>query len=342
MKNFRFVCLFLVTLFGVLYSCTIVQNSDITSLSQLNSLSIKSIDIIQNLDSLNLTSSATVIDSVVSSLVTIDINNKINGTVTKLTKITWPTVNPKSKLKFRSGVTSGIQVRNYFFQNGLPRSSQVVANNQLKEWFTFYYDNNWQLTNFRSRIYTSTAPDTTVYRDSLIYNSSSSYIGYIGSLVRKAPYTPSQSGTINFPYATYGSDIGLGGGNVTYLGYNYGFGNCLCPNNSGNSCSGCTVSSGNNSNSSFIVKPLQVGALLSQLQIEDVKVHNNSSCQNAGGGGTNYDTYYFHPLMLMRSLFSHGDALLNIYSIDWWQPGPQISSPLNNNETVTFNFNYGQ
>jgi len=330
----------------ILFACTIIQSNDITSLSQLNNLNLNSIVIAQNLDSGSLTSTAILIDSVMNEPVKIDVNSTINGNVTKQVKINWPSVASNSKLKFKSGITSGIVIKNTYYQNGMPRASLVYENDQLKEAYTFFYNNNGQLTNFVSKIYTTPSP--TLYSDTLIYNSSGVALGYVGSIVRKTSSSNTVT-TIIFPYTTYGnsSNVGLGtgqggGNNPTYQGYNYGFGNCLCGNNAGNSCSGCSISFGNGSSSNFIISPLQVGRLMNQLQIEDVKITSNSNC-GGSGSPTSYDTYYFHPLMLMRGLFIHGDALLNIYSIDWWHPGHAInSSNFTMNETVTFNFNYGQ
>jgi hypothetical protein len=338
-------------LYLVLISCTIVKDSDITSLDQLNKLKLSSIEIKQSLSGLgsgqSLTGIAAITDSAVNIPQTIDINATINSTLTKLTRINWPTVPSNSKLKFRSGATSGITIATYYFQNGMPRSTSVLVNGQLKEWYTPFYNANWQLTNFRSRIYNTA--DTIVYRDSLTYYTSGFEQGYVGSIVRQTNQTAaSKAGTIAFHYVNYGSNnnIGLGsniGNNVVYAGYNYDYGNCLCPNNSGNSCTGCTLSFGSGNTSHFIATPLQISTLLSQLQIEDIKISNSSSC-NSGSPSTNYDTYYFHPLMLTMGLYPHGNLLLDIYSIDWWQPGSttagiNITSPT---ETVTFNFNYGK
>ncbi len=329
---------FLAVLLCLLFGCTIIQSSDITSLDQLNKLTVKSIDITENLSTQSLTATATLVDSIMNAPVFIDINNTINGTVAKQTKITWPAVTSDSKLKFRSGVTTGIVIKNTYYQNGMPRHSFIYGNNLLKEWYSFYYDINFNLTNVRSRIFAS--PDTAVYRDSLIYNTSGFQSWYVSSIVRKSPYNPSKAGTINFTYSQYSPYVSLNGP-VQYAGLQYNPSNQNCPN--GTSIDNCFGSSfidnaSPNSSSSYVINTSQVGNLLNLLSIADLKINNN------GGAPRNYDTYYFHPLMLMRNLFSHGNFLLTIYMIDWWQPGQPVSGPTNftKNETVTFNFNYGQ
>lgn len=324
----------------LIISCSIIKDSDVTSLDQLNKLKLSSIDIVQDLSGTVSTGKAVVTDSIYGTPATagvfIDINNLITGSVTKQTSITWPLFT-KTKMLFRSKITStGIVIKNYFYQNGAPRSCTVYQNRQLKEWYSFYYNNSWKLTNIRSRIYSSVpTADTTIYRDSLIYNSS----GYISSMVRKSPTTPSKVAMINFTYQQYGSNssLQLGGTTFSYSGYNYFYSNCNCPNNSGNACSGADAQVSNLS-ARFIATGAQLSSIVTQLKIDDIK-NTGGNC-GGSGGPSDYDTYYYHPLMLLRGSFTHGDILLNIYAIDWWQPGGQISSNPSSNQNVTFNFNY--
>jgi len=336
----------------VLISCTMIKDSDVTSLDQLNNLKLTSIEIVQNLNSGASSSNAIVQDSLYKTPVqaTIDINGKISGSVVKQTSITWPVI-AKPKMIFRSKVFStGIVIKNYFYQNGKPRSSTVYQNGQLKEWYSFYYDNNYKLTNLRSRIYLSVpAADTIITKDSLIYGISGIELGHVTSILRKLPITNASPVTIHFPYTnTYGGNINLGisnsgGSNTTYGSYQYNYGNCLCPNNSNNSCFGCdaqlSTSQGSSPTSHYLIEGQQLSNLLSQLKIIDVKVNTNGSCGQSGSA-TNYDTYYYHPLMLLQAWFTYGDILLNIYAIDWLEPGSTTSINVSNNETITFNFNY--
>jgi hypothetical protein len=335
----------------VLISCTIVKDSDVTSLDQLNNLKLTSIEIVQNLNSGASSTKAVVEDSLYKTAVqaTIDIDGKISGLVAKQTSIIWPVI-AKTKMIFRSKVSStGIVIKNNFYQNGKPRSSSVYENGQLKEWYSFYYDNNYKLTYLRSRIYLSVPKaDTIITKDSLIYGTSGIELGHITGIFRKFPVTNS-SVTIHFPYTnTYGGNVNLGvsnsgGGNTTYGSYQYNYGNCLCPSNSNNSCFGCDAqlssSQGSSPTSHYLIEGQQVSNLLSQLEITDVKVNTNGSCGQSGSA-TNYDTYYYHPLMLLRGFFTYGDILLNIYAIDWLSPGSTTSINVSINETVTLNFNY--
>jgi hypothetical protein len=323
------------------FSCSIVKDSDITSLDQLNQLKLSSIDVTQNLATTNVpTASIMVTDSIYKTPVTtfIDLNNKISGTVVKQRIFTWP-VFSKTKILFRSKISStGIVIRTGFYENGSPRGTTVTQNNQLKEWYSYIYDSKWKLTNIISRVYTSIpAADTTIYRDSLVYNSN----GYVTSLIRKSPATATV--TLNFQYQTYSSNglpqLGGNSSAVTYHGYNYNYGNCNCPNSSGNSCSGADLNANSGSlNARYIIIGDQTSSIMTQLQIEDIKA-NGGNCGNSGNTG-DYDTYYFHPLMIFRGYFTHGDILLNIYSIDWWQPGAATTGGPTTNEGITFKFNY--
>ncbi|MBS1680582.1 MAG: hypothetical protein JST48_02625 [Bacteroidetes bacterium] len=325
-------------------SCSIVKDSDVTSLDQLNQLKLSGIEIVQDLNTASpQTYSVNVTDSLYQTPVSvpIDINNKINGSVVKQTTLEWP-VFSKTKMIFRSKISSGgIEIKNYFYTNGRPRSSTVYQNNKLKEWYSFYYDINWKLTNIRSRVYTSIpSADTTIYKDSLIYNSS----GYVASLVRKSPTTPSKAGTLNLSYQTYSSNSApaLGGNPLSYSGYNYSYSNCNCPNGSSGNCFGANLMANNGSfNARYIISSSQTSTIITQLQFEDIK-NNGGNCGGSNGSPTDYDTYYFHPLMLLRGLFTHGDILLNIYAVDWWQPGSPTNNNPNKNETVTFNFKYAR
>lgn len=54
-----------------------------------------------------------------------------------------------------------------------------------------------------------------------------------------------------------------------------------------------------------------------------------------------YDTYYFHPLMILRNQVPLGNYLFVIYAIDWLEPGPALSQTnFTRNEFVTFNLIY--
>ncbi len=329
----------------ILLSCSVVKDSDVTSLDQLNNLKLASIEIIQNLKGSASSSTAPVVDSLYNtpSSTTIDVSGLINGLVVKQTTMAWPAF-AKTKMQFRSKITAGILIKNYFYQNGKPRASAVYQNNKLKELYSFYYDKNYNLLNIYSRVFTSiTAADTV--RDSLVYSPG----GYLKQIIRKSATTPSKAGTINFSYTKYSnysdSTLGTGGNsslpNPTYGSYQYIYGNCFCPNSNGNSCFGCDAQI-NSSASHYLIQNLQVSTIVTQLQFEDVKIINAGSCGRLQGS-TDFDTYYFHPLMILKGLFARGDILLNIYAIDWWQPGAVItSSSFTTNETVTLNFNYAR
>jgi hypothetical protein len=320
--------------------CSIVKDSDVTSIDQLNSLKLRSIEIIQSLSSSPLSNTATIIDSAANSPVTIDFAKSIPGTIVNFQLIKWPNVPTNSKLQFSSGVTSGITLSISFYQNGLPRTTAVYQNGIPVEVYKFLYNQNWQVTHLVTTDSIISASNTVYYRDSLVYNSS----GLVASLIRI--YSKTSHTTLNYAYSQYGNNTNLGGSSVSYGSLNYFFGNCLCPGNSDGSCFGCSsnsTSGGGNTQSNYIIQQNQTLDLLSQLTIEDVKITNGSNCGSGSGAGTNYDTYYFHPLMILKNKFSHGDVLLNIYSIDWWKQGAPLSQTnYKGNESISLNFNYAQ
>ncbi|HTH56091.1 MAG TPA: hypothetical protein VL728_08585 [Cyclobacteriaceae bacterium] len=321
------------------FSCSIIKDSDITSLSQLNQLRLSGIDVTQNLATTIVpTATIAVTDSIYKTPITttIDLNNKINGTIVRQSIFTWP-VFTKTKMIFRSKISStGIVIRTSFYDNGNPRGTTVSQNNQLKEWYSYLYNSQWRVTNVISRVF---ATDTTVYNDSLIYNTQ----GYVSTLLRRSKGAPLV--TLNFQYQTYSSNSlpQLGGSSsaVQYNGYNYNYGNCNCPSSSGNSCSGADLNTNSGQlNARYIITGAQTNSILTQLEIDDIKT-GGGNCGNSGNTGA-YDTYYFHPLMINRGYFTHGDILLNIYSIDWWLPGAVTTGGPTTNEGITFKFNYAR
>ena len=57
------------------------------------------------------------------------------------------------------------------------------------------------------------------------------------------------------------------------------------------------------------------------------------------------DSYYLHPLMILRDVVPQGGTLLWVYAVDWWKPGTaqvQLGNNFTKNDVVQLNFNYAQ
>ncbi len=309
---------FVVTVF--LCSCSIIDDSDITTLEQFNKLSVSSIDIIQVTATKTLTST---IEITLDTSVTIATPN---GTVTRYVEMALNNF-ISTKLKFASGTTSNKLVfTENFLSDGRPFTFSIRKDTTVLELYRFRYNDQKKI----NRINFFLGPERLVYSDSIIYNGS----GKISSIVRKAYEDGSKNGTMTIEYGP-GSPATI---TRTALG-NYQFQQITgsCPDGGANyNCNGYMRSNTGGGGSSPQITLKSTGVRqLEEISIEDIR-------NNGNGGGREPDVYYFHPLVLLKNNFSLGDDLAVIYLIDWWSVGAQSSSTNqpNKDERVTFKFNY--
>jgi len=321
-------------LFVLMFSCTIIDDSDITSQEELDNLRLKSIEIKQETNS----GSSTIVAKVTTDSV-INVSTP-NGILKRTVWMDWPALG-NHKLKLKSGITTAFKTYTSYLESGKPYTFYIFnSDSVLLELYRFRYDANGRLNKIITIVpFVDGGPATS--NDTLIYETTS---GILSSVIRRSA-DPSKEGT--FTNITYQN------GNMnpssdkldrfTFQGTRYG-----------NPCqSGC----GNYYYAAEGAAPPNGGRQLfgemavtnSQREYLSMKDRNSNISLSGCSGypcGIWIDTFYFHPLMLLTNqIFKSGsfeelsgDELLFIYMVDWWQPVSTQESP--NDEKVTFSFKY--
>ena len=308
-----------------IFSCTIIEDSDITSEKELNNLQFASIDITQQTTSGTATSTARVTSEA-------DVNITVpGGKLTRTVYMDWPALGASSKLKLRGGTTTTFRTYTSFLESGKPWTFTVFSSGSdstLLELYSFRYNSNGKLASVITRVpYVAGGPATS--NDTLIYKPS----GELQSVTRRFPGTGTSVVIPNPQYRTSGSAYYLvefvfqgmyytvpcqGGGCGSHWGGNYH----VAPGNRDNFPSGVMNLS------------IQSGQTLG---IQDFNNINQSFC-NGQTCSAWIDTFYLHPLMILHDRIPDGEDFLFLYMIDWWKtPATTTSS---NNEKVTFSLNY--
>lgn len=319
--------------FAFVFSCTIIEDSDITSQEELDNLVFSAIEIRQEMSSGNTTSTATV-----TSIAVVNIPVSVppfNGTLTKQVHMDWPALTANSKLKLKSGDVTPFKSRTSYLSSGQPYNFYLFhvsgSDTIIFEWYRFRYDANGRLSNIITNVpYVENTPATS--RDTLIYETS----GRLSSITRKYPATGTSTTFTNLFYKTsYNNSYNLNQFNFQGINYqNY------------TSCSGggCGPYWGGNYHASPGTDPnsnnFPTGVMnLATFQMEYLSMQDFNSigliCANKPCSAW-IDTFYLHPLMILKDQLNAGDDLLFIYMVDWWQPVSTQESA--NNEKVTFTF----
>ena len=310
-------------------SCTIIEDGDITSLAQYSALKLKSIEINQETLAGNSTKLAVLkYDSVVNL-----VDPTTGARITRKQRFTLPSLGTL-KMKLRSGTNTNAEIYMSFKEDGLPYTFIIYVGDSLVEHYSFRYNASNKLNKIRTRLNPIDGrPATLVTTDTLTYSPSPE--GKLVSMTRKGV------GSFTFQFGTSNSEQTLN--TMTFLGQNHSIYQGFCSNVSSNVCGslqgpGCCgdIPTIVNENHSTLGKTTQT--VITDLRLDG---SNNSNCV---GCPRELDTYYLHPLMILRDNFSHGGLLLWIYSVDWWKRGTaQISNQiLTRNDVVKLTFNYGQ
>lgn len=307
--------------FAFIFSCTIIEDSDITSQKELDNLQFKSIEITQKLSSGTQNATGFATDSV------LDVTTP-TGKLNKQIKIQWPEVSTNSKLKYRSGITSGIYISNWYYETGKIYNSVVFVNNVAKEIYSFRYDANGRLNKIITRVpHVNLGPATS--NDTLIYKTN----GELASITRKYPATGTIATFTNLNYQTSDNSSKLN--TFIFQGMEY-----VRPCSGG----GCPQWGGNYhvspapANSNFPAGVMNLATFQREyLSMQDFNSINQNNCGSTGCDAW-IDTFYFHPLMILKDQFDAGNDLLFIYMVDWWQPISTQESTTD--EKVTFSFKY--
>lgn len=307
-----------------IFSCTIIEDGDITSQEELDKLKLVSIDIEQQASGGTSTLKATVTKD-------IEVNLQPSG-VKRQIWMDWPALGTNSKLKVKSGTTAAFKSYTSLLEGGKPYTFYLFTvsgtDTTVLEQYSFRYNSSGRLATVITRVpYVPNALATT--NDTLIYDTN----GRLSGITRKYPAAGTTAAAFtNISYNSSGSSFHLS--LFIFQGMKYAK-DCNDP-----SCGG---SWGGN----YDVLPTSTGfptgvmnltsTQKAYLSIEDF---NNLNQNNCGGNPCNawIDTFYLHPLMIFKDQFTEGNDFLFLYMVDWWKPSTALAPT--GNEKVIFTFNY--
>lgn len=296
-----------------IFSCSIIEESDITSQKEFDDLRFTSIGIKQETSSGSQTVTARVTtDSVVNIPVP-------GGTITRTVWMDWPALG-SSKLKLKSGFTGAFKSYTSFLASGKPYTFYLFdSDTTLFELYRFRYDASGRLNKIVTFAPAIDGQPATS-NDTLIYDTS----GNLTRIDRRSSVI-SKIGTFTFEFQT-GS---FNNGTIfksTFQGraYRNYYGNSYYSYLSGNGGGGPDTNDG-----ALDWMEIQKQSLS---LIDRNFVNDDCQCRKW------IDTFYFHPVMILKDQFELGNELLFIYMVDWWQPISSVE--LEKDEKVTFIFKY--
>ncbi len=306
-SRFRTFCWLLL----LLISCTIIEDMDITSKAELDNLKLKYIEIVQETNSGNTTSVAKVTtDSVVNIAVS-------GSTINRTLWMDWPALG-NSKLKLKSGVTTSFKSYTSYIESGKPWTFYLFDKDSvLSELYRFRYDANGRLNRIITNVpFVENGPATS--NDTIIYDTG----GKLSSIIRRSSDL-SKTGTFTFEFNSGSFNTGKVF-KSTFQGRYF-------QNYSENSYYTGVDGQGGGVNNDGNLNLINIQKQ-SLSMIDRNNVDGNCQCKKW------IDTFYFHPLMLVKDQLELGDELLFIYMVDWWQP---ISTQeTTTDQKVTFSFKY--
>jgi hypothetical protein len=317
----------------VLISCTIVKDSDITSVSQLNSLSLKSFEIVQNLQTGSSSALATLkYDSVASR-----ISPPTGAHISRVKGFALPALG-NHKMTLKSGANAATVVKIEYRDNNTPDRFRIFQGDSLLEDYKFFYNSNNQLIKLVVDFNPiDNKPNILHVEDDITYPVAPAI--YPSTIVRKSSNaTLTQSGTFTFQTCSNcgGSSaetinpviFSQGNQQLYQINFNTGGNNCNSSNYYPYNCGGLSKSnSGGGSNGNQ-----------NQLNFQ----HNftfNKTLQTFLTSWSNTDTYFFHPMMILRDVVPQGSLFFWFYSVDWFVTS---NNSFANNDKVTINLNYAK
>jgi hypothetical protein len=245
------------------------------------------------------------------------------------------------KLRYKSGATANLRTYTSYLSGGQPYTYALYQGDSAVELYRFRYDASGRL----NRIITDINPvdDLPVLlrtNDTIIYQSSNQILS-----IERRSFDEARRGTFEIQYQQDFNGTSVSRVSFQNISVASSFANCP-QGNGGDGCAGYSYEQLNPPNTfSTIITNMRVNraytfSKLSQLELIDVKFNSNG-----GGGGSccyDYDTYYFHPTMVLQGELLNGADLMAIYMIDWWQPGDPLTGNANysSNDEVQINFNY--
>lgn len=309
----------LLAILVLLISCSILEDSDITSYDELKDLKLNGITFTQILQTGTYTRGISAVDSVLNISIP-------SGKLTKQTRLNWGDVDVSSKtpskFRFRSGATSNITIVNQYFDNGNLRSSWVYEGSTIRELYYFSYNSDGKIQALYRILYTDPNDLTkkTASYDSILYDPGSGG-KYYGFATRGSPDDPTKRGVfVAEPISTNPCDLvwvfkrsantSLG---IPAVDKEYDY---CGPTN-------------------FYIYPggqsadfKSIGTdLLEEVYIGDRFTDSDKKCCS--------DIYYYHPILFLPVALQYK----NMYAIDWWEEVTP-TTPSNKNESVQFSFLY--
>lgn len=320
--------------FLVAFSCTIIQDNDITSADQLSKLKWQGVEIKQETSKGNSSTAATLLyDSAVNLIDT--------STGAKITRRMRFSLAPLGnlKMKLRSETTAKTELYVSYKEGNQPYTVGIYSGDSVVEIYRFRY-NSTSSTAKLNKIITilnpvDGLPETLRTNDTLIFDNS----GKLASITRRSP-DATKTGTITLEYLSSPSpglskitwDPTSSTVNSTYQQFQQNQNSC--PNGTyTNECGAFSIS---------VTCPPSGSCPSPQVNF----LFNNTNALLSQGVLMDYrrlDTYYLHPVMLLKNQLTLGGDLFIIYMIDWWSAAPVTNTSQNNNnnnDVVTFNFLY--
>ncbi len=313
----------LIAIFFVAISCSIIQDGDIKSAEELSKLKLTSFQIAQTTNSGNSTVTATMTYDSVKNFV--DTNTGM--TIARRVEYSLPPLG-NLKMKLRSGTTASTRLRINYTDTKKVFSMRILQLDSTVELYRFFYSSSGQLIQIKTFMDpVDGLPLTLVIDDIFTYTGNT-----ISTITRNFNGSPS---THQITYGSQGS-----GSYVTQIANGtQGYSNSGGCSNSNSNPYACTIYYPQSGGGPQVyMYTTLISNSLDQLSLQDQR-------NNSGGGGSNNreaDTYYFHPLMILRNQVASGDHLLVMYLMDWWSIGATINNPPPfTDEKVIFRYTYG-
>jgi hypothetical protein len=288
-------------LMGLLFSCSLLKDSDVTALDDINELKLKSITILQELQNEIRTRVAQSTESPISNI------TPEGSVLTKEETITFPEITNDWKFKFRSGVTgTGITIKNRFLANGKVYSCQVYKDSDEMESYTLRYNSKNQPDQLITTINNSGIITTTT--DSFNYDN----LGYPGDIIRTSSDL-TKSGSFELGKSTT-KPCGTNAFNFIFKEYEF----VLCDNNV------LFRFPDEESVSIYIIED----DLLREVKMTNQNNATDTKCCS--------DIYYFHPVFI----FPFDPQHRILYAADWWLPRGNLNKE-DSSTSVTLKFKHG-
>jgi len=305
-----------VALIGIFLSCSILEDSDITSTSELRKLKLTSI-LITDARNSNVT-------TYTANASEYDVNETLkNGVKIKKRRIiTWPAT---TLLQFRSGATSNITLVSEYLESGKIKYWRVIAAADTLETYEFIYNGSGILNFLSTKIIDKTTKQL-IINDRDEYQTNDLYF----PLIRNPDADPNKLNK-----AIWGGDRI----SINSCGFSFVWQHILeCTATAPPVCNWKNKKEYNacGSDNFYVVtktgspggamhfKVIGTGELLEAVYLGEDQ--NNGSCC--------VDQYYFHPY-----LFMPGDLRIKMmYAPDWWKE--DISTNGSTRKSIQLKFNY--